>query len=417
VARSPRSAAVDRRGVALSRSEARRLALAAQGFADPRPIGAVDRRHVRRTLGRVRLIQVDSVNVLVRSHYLPLFSRLGPYDPALLDRMAYERRELFEYWGHEASLIPVALQPLFRWRMARAANGEIWQGMARIARERPEYVEAIYQEVVSGGPLSASGLSDPGDRGGPWWGWADGKRALEWLFWTGRLSVAGRRNFERLYDLPERVIPPEILAAPTPPEEESHRALLRLATRALGVATASDLADYFRLRVPDIRPRLAELVEEGALIPAEVEGWRRPAYLDPAARIPRWIRTAALLSPFDSLVWERARAERLFDFHLRIEIYTPAPKRTFGYYVLPFLLDDRLVARVDLKADRKAGALLAPGAYLEAGAPTGPVAQALAAGLWRLAAWLGLERIVVGERGDLSGELRAAVAGTTPSLP
>jgi uncharacterized protein len=378
----------------LSAAEARRVALAAQGFADPKPDGRkVDRRHVRKVLKSVGLFQMDSVNVLVRSHYLPLLSRLGPYPRDLLDRMAYRRpRDLFEYWGHEASLIPVALHPLFRWRMAR---GEAWGGMVRMARERPGYVEAIRREVAERGPITAGALSDPGASRGPWWGWADGKRALELLFWTGRLAVAGRRNFERLYDLPERVLPPEVLSAPTPTEEDAHRELVRLAGRALGVDTARDLADYFRLTVPEIRPRVAELVEEGALVPVRVEGWTQMAYLDPGTRFPRRVGAQALLSPFDSLVWERGRVERLFGFHLRLELYVPAPKRRYGYYVLPLLLGDRLVARADLKADRQRGVLRAAAVHLEPNVGRGAVMDALGEQLGRMAGWLGLERVAI----------------------
>jgi uncharacterized protein YcaQ len=393
----------------LSAEEARRIALAAQGFAEPGPDGTrVDRRHLRRVLDRVGLVQIDSVNVLVRSHYLPLYSRLGPYPARLLDRMAYRHRELFEYWGHECSLLPVRLQPLLRWRMARAAEGEAWIGLVRFARRRREYIDAVCREVAERGPLAASELSEPGVRRGPWWGWSDGKGALEWLYWTGRVAVAGRRQFERLYDVPERVLPAAVLAAPTPEPAEAQRALLRLAAGALGVATARDLADYYRLRVPDARPRLAELVEAGVLEPVTVEGWAQPAFLDRAVRRPRRVAARALLSPFDSLVWDRYRTERLFGFHLRIELYTPAARRRYGYYVLPFLLGDRLVARVDLKADRARGTLLVPGAFLEPGADRGTVAIALAEELRRLAAWLGLGRIRVGRRGDLAASVRAA---------
>jgi len=412
-----------RPSVDLSSAEARRIALAAQGFRVPRPTTVVpDRRHMRRVIDRVGLIQIDSVNVLARSHYLPFFARLGPYPARLLDALAYDHRELFEYWGHEASFIPMGLQPLFRWRMARAADGEAWGGLASIARELPEYVERIYAEVRDRGPLGASALAEPGARAGAWWGWADGKRALEWLFWTGRVTTAGRRNFERLYDLTERVIPASVLALPTPPEDEAHRALLRIAARSLGVATAGDLADYFRIRGPLARPRIAELVEDGALVPVRVAGWSHPAFLDPSARLPRRVDARALLSPFDSLVWERSRTDRLFGFHLRLELYTPAPKRVHGYYVLPFLLGDRLAARVDLKADRKAGRLLALGAFTEAHAAPSAVAAPLAGSLREMADWLGLESVVVGERGDLVDALRmelpaALSADASPTAP
>jgi uncharacterized protein YcaQ len=401
VARARRSRR-PRRG-SLSLAEARRITLAAQGFADPAPGAGVDRRHLRRVLGRVGMIQMDSVNVLVRSHYLPPFSRLGPYPRELLDRMAYALpRELFEYWGHEASLIPMALHPLLRWRMAR---GDAWGGMLRVSRERPDYVRGVLAEVAERGPIGSSELSDPGVKRGPWWGWADGKRALEWLYWTGRLATAERRNFQRLYDLPERVIPAEVLSAPTPPEDEARRELLRLAARSLGVGTAADLADYVRLTVPEARPRIAELVEGGSLEPVSVEGWTQPAFLDPEVRLPRQVDARALLSPFDSLVWFRPRVARLFGMEFRLEVYVPAPGRRWGYYVLPLLLGDRLAGRVDLKADRKERTLLVQAAYAEPEEDRAEVAAALAAELGRMAGWLGLERVLVRPRGDLAPAL------------
>ncbi|MDQ6649901.1 MAG: winged helix DNA-binding domain-containing protein [Actinomycetota bacterium] len=393
----------------LSPARARRIALTAQGFADPRPTGRPDRRHLRRVLGRTGLFQLDSVNVLVRSHYLPLYSRLGPYPRDLLDRAAYADHELFEYWGHEASLLPVELHPLLRWRMARA---QTWKRMAQVAKERPEFLARVLAQVSDAGPLGVADLVDGGRRGGSWWGWSDGKNALEWLFWTGQVTTAGRRGFERLYDLPERVLPAAVLAAPTPTEEEAHRGLLRVAARALGVATALDLADYFRLKSPLARPRIAELVESGELVPVSVWGWRAPAYLDPGARVPHRVDARALLSPFDSLVWERDRTERLFGFRYRIEIYVPAARRLHGYYVLPFLLGDRLVARVDLKSDRAAGTLLVQAVYAEPGADPAAVASALAVELRSMAGWLGLDRVAVTGRGDLAPGLARALGGS-----
>ncbi len=393
-------------------SEARRIALAAQGFADPlpKPSARVDRRHLHRVLGRVAAFQLDSVNVLVRSHYLPLYSRVGPYDRALLDRTAYRHRELFEYWGHEASLLPVALHPLFRWRMR---SGEAWGGMLRVAREHPEYVEAVLQEVAERGPIAAGELTDPGAKLEGWgWGWSLGKRALEWLFWTGQLTAERRPNFQRIYDLPERVIPKEILAAPTPSDDEALRGLLLVAARALGVATLKDLAQYFVIQSTKLRPRLHELIEHGALTPVTVEGWRQPAYLDPSAKPPRTINARALLSPFDSVIWSRDRTERLFGFRYRIGIYTPAALRTHGYYVLPFLLGDRLVARADLKSDRTNKALLVQAAFVEPGQDPKAAAAGLAQEVRRLASWLGLERVRVAPRGDLAPDLERAVRPT-----
>jgi uncharacterized protein YcaQ len=365
-----------------------------------------------RAIGRLGPLQIDSVNVLVRAHYLPLFSRLGAYDRAALDRAAYAgvRRRLFEYWAHEASLVPVALHPLFRWRMARAERGEgIYGGLARWARRRQAFIDAVLAEVTARGPLAASELR-MGRRGrGGWWGWSDGKGALEWLFWAGRLTTATRRRFERVYDLAERALPPAVLAAPTPSEADAQRALVRLAARALGVATERDLKDYFRMSVLDTRRRIAELVETGELRAVHVEGWAGPAYLHASARAPRPVEARALLSPFDSLIWERQRTERLFGFHFRISLYTPRADRTHGYYVLPFLLGDRLVARVDLKADREARVLRVPAAHLEPGAAAAPTAAALADELREMAGWLGLDRVRVVPRGNLGRPLRAAV--------
>ena len=376
----------------LSAAEARRLALASQGFAAARQAASADGWGLRRVLGAVNLLQIDSVNVLVRAHFLPLFSRLGPYPPELLERAAGRApRRLFEYWGHEASLLPVALQPLLRWRMERAAD-EAWGGIRRIQRERPELVREVLEEVRDGGPIAASQLSGQRPRrSGPWWDWSDSKRALEWLFWSGQVTAARRKRFERLYDLPERVLPAAVIETPTPEPADSQRELVRIAARSLGVAAERDLRDYFRLPTPETKLRVAELVEAGELVPVEVEGWGRTAgYLHAGARIPRRVDATALIGPFDSLLWERSRVRRLFAFDYRLEIYGPAPKRRHGYYVLPFLLGDRLVARVDLKADRAAGALLARAVHLEPGAPP-HAREALAVELELMRAWLGLD--------------------------
>jgi uncharacterized protein YcaQ len=374
----------------LSATEARRLALAAQGFADPRPGSDPGGWDLRRVLKRVGLLQIDSVNVLERAHYLPAFSRLGPYRHALLDRLSQRApRRLFEYWGHEASLLPVELQPLLRWRMERA-HDDAWGGMRRIQRDRPELVARVLEQVRERGPIAASELSaDRPRRSGPWWDWSDSKRALEWLFWSGQVTAARRRRFERLYDLPERVLPAAVLAAPTPAPQEAQRDLLRFAASRLGVAAERDLRDYFRLTAAESKARVAELVEAEALHPVEVEGWgRTQGYLAAGATIPRRVDARALIGPFDSLIWERSRVERIFGFSFRLEIYVPAPKRRYGYYVLPFLLGDRLVARVDLKADRGAGLLRARAVHLEPGAPP-ETREALAAELELMAQWLG----------------------------
>jgi hypothetical protein len=376
----------------LSASEARRAALAAQGFDRPRPSGEPGGWDLRRVFGHIGALQIDSVNVVERAHYLPLYSRLGPYRRELLDAASHRTpRKLFEYWGHEASLLPVATQPLLRWRMERAAE-DAWGSMVRVQRERPELVEEVFARISDHGPLTAADLSqETPRRTGPWWDWSDSKKAVEWLFWSGRISSAGRRNFQRLYDVPERVLPRAVLDAPTPDPADAQRELLRIAARGLGVAAEPELRDYFRLPTPESKQRVAELVEAGELLPVEVEGWgRTQGYLWHGARVPRAIDARALIGPFDSLLWVRRRLERLFGFSYRLEIYVPAPKRVHGYYVLPFLLGDRLVARADLKADRKAGRLLVRAQYIEPGAPaeTGPE---LAAELATFAGWLGLE--------------------------
>jgi uncharacterized protein len=377
----------------LSLTEARRVALAAQGFGRSRPGREVRRADIVSTVRALGLVQIDSVNVLVRSHYLPLFARLGSYGPTLLDAASSGRkRSLFEYWGHEASLIPVEQQPLLRWRMQRALDGAgVWGGVARFGRDQAHFCAEVLREITVRGPLGVSDLVAVGQgRKGGWWGWSHGKVALEWLFWTGRITTHSRRRFERVYDLTERVLPARILASPTPPVDEAQRQLLRIAAGALGVATERDLRDYFRLTTADAKARIAELVGAGELLPVKVEGWRAGAFVPPGLRIPKCIDARALLSPFDSLVWERDRMQRLFDFHYRIEIYTPAHKRKHGYYVLPFLLGDRLVARVDLKADRAQGRLLVIATHYEPWVKRAEVRPALREELRLMAAWLGL---------------------------
>jgi uncharacterized protein len=393
----------------ISLAMARRVALAAQGFGDTRPDGDVNRRHLNRVLYRLGLLQIDSVSAVVRAHYMPLFSRLGPYPMSVLDDAAIGRkRRLFEYWAHEASFLPVETWPLLQWRMQRAARNEgIYGGLAKFGRERAALIDEIHRQVVDRGPIAASDIDGAKGSGG-WWGWSDEKHAFEWLFWAGRITTHSRRGFERLYDLPERVIPKDIFNTPSIPPADAHRDLLRISARALGIATYGDLRDYFRLSPTDMKGRLEELVEEGELQPVEVRGWKQPAYLHRDARLPRKIHARALLAPFDPLVFERSRAERLFDFRYRIEIYTPAEKRQYGYYVLPFLLGDTIVARADVKADRPAGVLRVLATYAEPNAPA-DTAEQLLEEFRLMQAWLGLERMEVMPAGDLGPILAALV--------
>ena len=360
-------------------------------------------------------LQIDSVNVLARAHYVPLFSRLGPYDMALLDRLAFRDRRLFEFWAHEACLLPVELWPYSQWRMQREALNH-W--FVEMYDAHGPYIERVYDEVVDRGALAASELSEPGERGGSWWGWGAGKRALEYLFRVGRLTVADRRNFERVYDLPSRVLSSSVLSAPVPSENDARRFLLWRAAQALGVFTLADVCDYWRMRVGAGKAPFMELVEAGDVVPVSVEGWPSSgraadrAYVVRDVVVPRRSRAAggaggagALLSPFDPLLWDRKRTLRVFGFHYRIEIYVPADRREYGYYVLPFLLGDRFVARVDLKADRAAGVLRVQGAWSEpgTGALLPDVAAALGDELLLVADWLGLSGgVTVTRRGDLA---------------
>ncbi len=392
----------------LSCDEARRIALAAQGFADARPTGRVDVRHLRRVLSHIGLLQIDTVNVLVRSHYMPLFSRLGPYPMSLLDDAIYRHRELFETVAHELSLVPVEHYPLLRHRLDAEAR---YKWTRRWAASNRRYIELVLDEVRRKGPLSTDELENPGRRFGTFWTTSQGKSALHWLFLKGRVMVQNRRNFARSYDLTERVLPHHLLDGDVPDQTEAQRALLVLAARSHGVGTARDLADYYRLPIPRARDLLRDLAAEGALREVRVDGWGETAYLHPEARLPRSVAARALLTPFDSLIWERDRTQRLFDFRYRIEIYVPEKRRTFGYYVLPFLLGDRLVARVDLKADRTKRRLLVQAAHIEPDAEPSAVADALAEELRTMAGWLELEALTVSRRGSLASVLGRTVRG------
>ncbi len=395
------------RTAAISRPQARRIALAAQGFNDPAPRGRVDRRHLRRAVDRMGLVQIDSVNVLVRSQELPLFARLGPH-PRTLIGDATAAHELFEFNVHEACHVPVELHPNLRWYMERDHR---WKAVAAIQRDRPRFIDEVLARVRDDGPLVANDLQQRVGPKGTWWDWDDGKVALEHLLNAGVLTAVRRpSDFARVYDLTERVIPARILSMPTPNEHEARKNLLVLAARHHGIGTVEDLADYHRQKPTVCRALVAELVEEGRLVETSVEGWTKPAYLHPVAATPRWVRARALLSPFDPVVWFRPRALRLFDFHYRIEIYVPKPKRRYGYYVLPFLLGDRLVGRVDLKADRPTGRLLVQGAFTEPSVDHAEVADELAAELRSMASWLELAAgVTVAPNGDLAPALTAAI--------
>jgi hypothetical protein len=355
----------------------------------------------------VGLLQIDSVNVVERAHHLTLFSRLGEYDNGLLWE-GLEQRKFFEYWGRMASICPMEDFPLYRHRMESYAAGE-GRWIKYLNAKAPGYVESVYRQVAERGPLTVADLAEPGERSGPWWGWADGKIALEHLFAAGRVTVAFRRNFTRYYDVVERVIPSEYLDGSRVEAGEAKQRLILQAAKALGIGTAKDLMDYNSVSMAAGTPALAALVADGSLIEVAVEGWPRPGFLYAGSAIPRSVRTRALINPFDTYMWNRERVERLHDFHYRIEIYVPQPKRVYGYYVFAFLLGDDLVARVDLKADRKAGTLRVPGAFLEEGRDRIHVAGELAIELKAMAIWLGLDEIAIGRSGDLTAALRKAV--------
>ncbi|MBJ7358628.1 crosslink repair DNA glycosylase YcaQ family protein [Nocardioides sp.] len=395
----------------LSRAQARRIALAAQGFKDPRHTSPT-MRTFSRTLARTGVLQVDSVNVLQRAHYMPVFSRIGPYDTELLHRASEKApRRMVEYWAHVQAFMPVELWPVMRHRMAtyRDKQGKWWRGVP------DEVIAVLLAEIAERGASTARDLEamvDAGPRRKEHWGWnwSEARKGLDFLYMVGDVAIAGRTSqFEVRYDLPERVIPAEILARPTPTVEEAERELVRRAAASHGVGTLKCLADYYRTTQAPVKKAVEQLVEEGELVPVRIEGWNKQAYLHRDARLPRRVETRALLSPFDPVVWERERTERLFDFFYRIEIYTPPEKRVHGYYVLPFLLRDEIVARVDLKADRASGTLLVKSAWAEDGSPEDTAAE-LAEELRVLAVWLGLDDVVVVPRGDLAPQLSRAVA-------
>jgi uncharacterized protein YcaQ len=395
--------------------QARRIAVAAQGFAEQKPDGPVTRAHLRRLISRIQVLQLDSVSVAVRAHYAPVFSRLGPYDRDVLDRAAWNHsarspRLLVEYWAHEAALMAVDDWPLLRWRMREYTHGR-WR--TEVVKKRQRLVDDVVAAVAAHGPMTAGqiethvGEERPGKKG-PWWDRSDTKWVTEALFSAGVLTTATRVGFARHYDLTENVLPPEVVAREVDDDEAIRELTLRAAT-ALGVGTEQDIRDYFRVSPKQAKPAIAKLVADGELEPVEVDGWTAPAYLRAGQTVPRRDRGTALLCPFDPLIFFRPRVQRLFDFHYRIEIYVPAPKRQFGYYVWPFLLDGRLVGRVDLKAERSRDALHVVGAFAEPGQQPSRVADAMAAELQTMASWLGLKDVTVGRKGDMTKELSRSV--------
>ncbi|MFC0339091.1 hypothetical protein SAMN05421848_0618 [Kushneria avicenniae] len=402
----------------LSASTVRHMTLAMQGFGADRDGPEPGSQALLNLVRRLGLLQIDSVNVLCRAHYMPLYSRLGPYDRTRLERFNQgppSRRRLFEYWGHEASLIPVEDYPLYRFRMQRAreGGGGLYKRLERFSRDNPVFIARVLDEIRDCGALAASDLSEGGRGQGRWWGWSHGKSALEYLFWSGQVLVAHRRgSFERVYDLPERVVGREAVEAPMLSPEAAQRSLVARAACAMGVAIARDMQRYFRLDVRETRARIDELVDAGELLPVEVEGWSVPAWQHVSARRRRRSSEAtALLSPFDPLMWDRERAARVFGFHYRIEIYTPSHLRQYGYYVLPFMMAGQMVARVDLKAERAAGVLQVMAAHPESGVPMAALAPALLKELERLARFLGLARVQVTGNGHLDQALAGALTG------
>jgi uncharacterized protein len=400
-----------RRGLSsdtLSLQEARRVALHAQGFQGQSRDTRATWSKLASTVEQMHLLQIDSVNVLIRSHYLPLYARLGGYDRALLDKRSFDNkhRHFFECWAHEASLVPLELHPLMRWRMERARNGDgTYTGMDNFGRDEKTYLKSTLAFITKHGPVRTSDIPDGGKSAGGWWGWSKGKLALETLFDQGLITTATRQGFERIYDIPERVIPAEVMARPTPSETEAQHSLVGKASEALGIATGQDLRDYFRLSPAAFKTALASALEEGVLRPVKVEGWKPQAYLHRNAKLPKKAGATTLLSPFDPLVWNRDRAERLFNFHYRIELYTPEAKRKFGYYVLPLLHGEKLVGRLCLKADRQNATLRVNTAHHETTELANDLRKPLKLELRRMADWLGLENVSVNNRGNLAQAL------------
>ncbi len=396
----------------MSLDVARRVALGAQGFSDPAPSGSIDRRHMHRVMRRLRVVQLDSIPIVIRTQYMPFHSRLGEYDVRLLDDIAYRDDAWFEAWAHEASLLPVASEPLFRWMRERAREGHTWKHLHETAQREPAYVQTVLDEVRERGAVSGGELSDPRPvdaDGSGWWSRSLGVVALDWLYRIGELGVRRRGNFEKVFSPIEAIVPAETLGQPTPSVEDAQRELVVQSVQSLGVGTVGDIADYFRLPIRDVRARLSEVVEDGRVLPAAVKSWNDKAFADPDATTPRAIVGATTLSPFDPIVWNRDRAERLWNFEYRIEIYVPESKRRWGYYVLPVMVDGHLVARVDVKTDRQAGVLRVKAAHAEVGHLTPESAERVACALRRLSKFVGAESVMVEERGDLATLLAAVI--------
>ena len=394
----------------MSNDIARRVSLGAQGFNEPRPSGNITARHLRSVMNRLRVIQLDSVPVVIRTQYMPFHSRIGPYDAALLDRVAYGSNVWFEAWSHEASLLPVDLEPQFRWMRERALAGDTWKGLYEVAEREPKYVESVLEEVRERGAVTGGTLSDPRPvkRGGSgWWHRSLGVLALDWLFRIGEIGIRRQGNFEKVFSPLDTIVPKKVLKQKTPDEDAAIRELIFQSVRALGVGTAADIADYFRLPIRDVRRLIPSVVENGLIIDAEVEGWTKPAFADPYAKIPRRIKGATVLSPFDPVVWKRDRAETIFGFEYRIEIYVPEAKRKWGYYVLPVLVDGHLVGRIDVKTDRQDAVLRVKAAHVEDGHDKAEVAARVATAVDDLRQLVGVDGIHVGRKGNLAAALRS----------
>ena len=392
----------------MSLDVARRVALGAQGFADSRPSGRVDRRHLRRVMNRMQVVQLDSIPVVARTQYMPFHSRLGPYDMTRFDDLAYNSGDWFEAWSHEASILPVETEPFIRWTWDRARDGHTWKSLREVALREPQYVQAVLEEVRERGAVTGGTLFDPRplpDDGSGWWHRSLGVLALDWLFRIGELGIRRQGNFEKVFSPIEDIVPEHVRSQPTPSVDEAQKHLARIAVGTLGVGTAADIADYFRLPIREIRAALDALVEDGSVVPATVDGWTKPAFADPEARIPRTITGSTVLSPFDPVVWNRERAERLWGFEYKIEIYTPAAKRRYGYYVLPVMVDGDLVARMDVKTDREADVLRIKSCFAEEGHVNAQTAERVAEAVRDLRSFVGSSSIEVEKRGDLASLL------------